>query len=204
MLLLAKKVMKPPTLQVQEERPCVAVHMPPTKDEDIAIIIIKNVEVVHVVADPGTIQRAVVMDQAMVANKVAMMNNNKKVDIDQEAGVVVEEDLPEAAVVAADVDITDQEETEAHVDHHEMVTNQVSQLFFFLASISLYSRLICRLVRGGLGPKSLGGNRFYKGHRDIAEKASHDLKKASIPLIMYLKRLAILEKSSISLKSVQK
>jgi hypothetical protein len=34
--------------------------------------------------------------------------------------------------------------------------------------------------RGGLGPKSLRGTRFYKGHRDIA-------KKASIPLKMYFK-----------------
>jgi hypothetical protein len=57
------------------------------------------------------------------------------------------------------------------------------------------------LSRGGLGSKSLRGNRFYKGHRDIAEKASHHFKKASIPKKkMYLKSLAILEKASISLK----
>jgi hypothetical protein len=47
--------------------------------------------------------------------------------------------------------------------------------------------------RGGLGPKSLCGNMFYKDHRDIA-------KKASIPLKMYLNSLVILEKASISLK----
>jgi hypothetical protein len=51
--------------------------------------------------------------------------------------------------------------------------------------------------RGGLRPKSLCGNRFYKGHRDIAEKAS-------IPLKMYLKSLAILEKALISLKKSSK
>jgi hypothetical protein len=54
--------------------------------------------------------------------------------------------------------------------------------------------------RGGLRPKSLRGNRFYNGHRDIAEKASHHFKKASIPLKMHLKSLAILEKASSSLK----
>jgi hypothetical protein len=57
--------------------------------------------------------------------------------------------------------------------------------------------------RGGLGPKSLRGKRFYKGHRDIAEKTSHHFKKASITLKMYLKSLAKLEKASISLKSLQ-
>jgi hypothetical protein len=53
------------------------------------------------------------------------------------------------------------------------------------------------------GPKRMGGNRFYKGHKEIAEKASHHFKqashhfkKASIPLKMYLKSL---EKTSISL-----
>jgi hypothetical protein len=50
------------------------------------------------------------------------------------------------------------------------------------------------------GPKSLLGNRFYKGHSDIAEKASQHFKKASIPLNMYLKSLPVLKKVSISLK----
>jgi hypothetical protein len=50
--------------------------------------------------------------------------------------------------------------------------------------------------RGGLGPKNLRGNNFYKDHRDIAEKASHHFKNASIPLKMYLKSLEILEKAS--------
>jgi hypothetical protein len=45
-----------------------------------------------------------------------------------------------------------------------------------------------------LKTKSLRGNWFYKGHRDIAEKAS-------IPLKIYLTSLAILE---ISQKSLQK
>jgi hypothetical protein len=54
--------------------------------------------------------------------------------------------------------------------------------------------------RGGLGPKSLCGNRFYKGHRDITEKSSHH----SIPLKMYLKSLVILEKASIFLKKCSK
>jgi hypothetical protein len=58
--------------------------------------------------------------------------------------------------------------------------------------------------RGGMEPKSLRGNRFYKDHRNIAEKASHYFKKASIPLKMYLKRLAILQKASISLKNTSK
>jgi hypothetical protein len=53
----------------------------------------------------------------------------------------------------------------------------------------------CDPVSGGLVSKSLRGNRFYKGHRDIAGKASHHLKKASIPLKMYLKSLAILTKA---------
>jgi hypothetical protein len=61
-----------------------------------------------------------------------------------------------------------------------------------------------RYTRGGLEPKSLGNIRFYKGYRDIAGKASHHFKKASIPLKMYLKSLAILEKASISLKKSSK
>jgi hypothetical protein len=43
------------------------------------------------------------------------------------------------------------------------------------------------LQRGGLVPKSLRGNRFFKVHTDIAEKAS-------IPLKMYLKSLNFSEK----------
>jgi hypothetical protein len=54
--------------------------------------------------------------------------------------------------------------------------------------------------RGGLESKSHRSKRFYKGHRDIAEKASHHFKKALIPLTVYLKSFAILEKASISLK----
>jgi hypothetical protein len=54
-------------------------------------------------------------------------------------------------------------------------------------------------VRDGLWPKSLRGNRFYKGHRDIEEKASQHFKKASIPLKMYLKSFAIPAKVSIFL-----
>jgi hypothetical protein len=42
------------------------------------------------------------------------------------------------------------------------------------------------MERGGLGPKRLRGNRFYKGHRDIAETA---LSKS-----LYLKSLASLKK----------
>jgi hypothetical protein len=59
------------------------------------------------------------------------------------------------------------------------------------------NRLHKALSRGGLGPKSHFGNRFYKGHRDIAEKVP-------IPLKTYLKNLAILEKASISLKKSSK
>jgi hypothetical protein len=44
------------------------------------------------------------------------------------------------------------------------------------------------LASGGLGPKSLCGN---KGHRELAEKASHNFKKASISL---KNSLTILEK----------
>jgi hypothetical protein len=36
-----------------------------------------------------------------------------------------------------------------------------------------------------LGPKSLRGNRFFIGHKDIAENGSQSVKKASIPLKMY-------------------
>jgi hypothetical protein len=61
------------------------------------------------------------------------------------------------------------------------------------------------MSRGELGPKILRGNRFYKGHRDIVKKASHHFtSKASIPLKMYLKSLAILEKTSIPLKKSSK
>jgi hypothetical protein len=42
------------------------------------------------------------------------------------------------------------------------------------------------------------------GHRTIAKRASHYFKKASIPLKMYLKSLAIFEKASISLKKSSK
>jgi hypothetical protein len=42
------------------------------------------------------------------------------------------------------------------------------------------------------------------GHTDMAEKASHHFKKASIPLKMYLKSLAILEKATICLKKFSK
>jgi hypothetical protein len=58
--------------------------------------------------------------------------------------------------------------------------------------------------RGGLGPKNLRGNRIYKGYKDIAKKASDRFEKASIPLKMYLKSLAILIKASISLKKSSK
>jgi hypothetical protein len=55
-------------------------------------------------------------------------------------------------------------------------------------------------TRDGLGPKSLRDYRFYKGNRDIAEKASQHFEKASIPLKMYLKSLAVLANVLISLK----
>jgi hypothetical protein len=58
-----------------------------------------------------------------------------------------------------------------------------------------------KTCRGELEPKNLRGNRFYKGNRDIAEKASYHFKKAAVPLKMYLKSLAILEKTSISVKN---
>jgi hypothetical protein len=45
---------------------------------------------------------------------------------------------------------------------------------------------------------------FYKSHRDIAGKVSHHFKKASIPLKMCLKSLAILEKASFPLKKSSK
>jgi hypothetical protein len=51
-------------------------------------------------------------------------------------------------------------------------------------------RSIQRKVNGGLEPKSIRGNRLYKGHREIVEKASHHFKKASILLKIYLKKLA--------------
>jgi hypothetical protein len=53
------------------------------------------------------------------------------------------------------------------------------------------------LTKSGLGPKSFGGNRFYEGHRDISEKASHHFKNASIPLKVYLKSPAILKPQCI-------
>jgi hypothetical protein len=58
--------------------------------------------------------------------------------------------------------------------------------------------------RSGVGPKRLRGNKFYKSHRDVAEKASRHFKKATIPLKMYLKILGILGKASISLKKYLK
>jgi hypothetical protein len=59
-------------------------------------------------------------------------------------------------------------------------------------------------MTGGLGSQSLRCNRFYKGHREIAEKASYHFKKAYIPLKMLLKSLAIFEKASNSLKKSSK
>jgi hypothetical protein len=58
------------------------------------------------------------------------------------------------------------------------------------------SRIVCPGADWGQKTKC---NRFYKGHRDTAEMAdiaSHPLKKP-IPLKIYLKSLAILEKASI-------
>jgi hypothetical protein len=52
------------------------------------------------------------------------------------------------------------------------------------------------IIRSRLGPKSLRGNRFYKGHIDMAENTS-------FPPKMYLKSLADLEKALVSLKSLQ-
>jgi hypothetical protein len=54
------------------------------------------------------------------------------------------------------------------------------------------------------GSKRLPSNRSYKNHRDIAKKASHHIKKATILLKIYLKILVILEKASISLKKSSK
>jgi hypothetical protein len=65
----------------------------------------------------------------------------------------------------------------------------------------LKKRVTTYYCQGGLGPKSLRGNRFYIGHRGFVEKISHHFKKASIPLKMDLKSLAVLEKTSISLKN---
>jgi hypothetical protein len=62
----------------------------------------------------------------------------------------------------------------------------------------------CLKDKGGLGPKSLRGNRFYKDHKTIVEKSLYHFKTASIPLKMYLKRLEILEKDSISLEKSSK
>jgi hypothetical protein len=56
------------------------------------------------------------------------------------------------------------------------------------------------LVRGGLGPKSLCGNRIYKGHRNIA---SHHF-KSLYSTKNVLKKLAILGKASIFLKKSSK
>jgi hypothetical protein len=58
--------------------------------------------------------------------------------------------------------------------------------------------------RGGQGPKSHRGNRIYKGHKNIGKKASHFFEKASIPLKIYLKSLAILENASTSLTKSSK
>jgi hypothetical protein len=53
-------------------------------------------------------------------------------------------------------------------------------------------------------PKSFRGNRFYKSHRYITEKASHHFKKVLIAKKLYLKSLAILKKASIYLKKYSK
>jgi hypothetical protein len=72
--------------------------------------------------------------------------------------------------------------------------------FFFFHINSQRIATSYSTFRGGLGPKTLHGNRLYKGHRNFAKKGSHHFKKASTPLKMYLKILAIFEKASISLK----
>jgi hypothetical protein len=59
------------------------------------------------------------------------------------------------------------------------------------------TKVLLTKLRGRLGLKNLRGNSFYKGHRDIA-------KKASIPLKKHLKCLEILENASISLKKLKK
>jgi hypothetical protein len=62
----------------------------------------------------------------------------------------------------------------------------------------------CAHNRGGLGPKSLAAIGFIKTTETLRKKPQFTLKKASIPLKMYLKSLEILEKASISLKKPSK
>jgi hypothetical protein len=69
---------------------------------------------------------------------------------------------------------------------------------------SFYQVYSYSLWQGRTGAKKARGNRFYKSLRDIAEKAPHHFKKASIPIKMYLKSLEIFEKASISLKKSSK
>jgi hypothetical protein len=56
------------------------------------------------------------------------------------------------------------------------------------------------LIRGGLGPENLRSIMFYRGHRDMMEKASHHFKKNLYSIKNVFESLAILKKASISLK----
>jgi hypothetical protein len=51
----------------------------------------------------------------------------------------------------------------------------VKHIYIYKLNIPLTLELM--INRGGLGSKSLRGNRFYNGDRDIAEKTSCSLKK---------------------------
>jgi hypothetical protein len=69
---------------------------------------------------------------------------------------------------------------------------------FFIAIISLYFDTIDKIIilqkknktshshTGTDWSQKASAARFYKGHRDIAEKASQHFKKASIPLKMFI------------------
>jgi formylmethanofuran dehydrogenase subunit E len=66
------------------------------------------------------------------------------------------------------------------------------------------STMSCSSPRTRLRPKCLHSNRFYKGHKEIAEKASHHLTKNLFSTKTVFKSLAILEKASISRKKSSK
>jgi hypothetical protein len=58
-------------------------------------------------------------------------------------------------------------------------------MFLLLLHQVVFDFMFMVPARADWGQKKLRGNRFYKGHKDIAEKASHHFRNASIPLKMH-------------------
>jgi hypothetical protein len=58
-----------------------------------------------------------------------------------------------------------------------LLLHSTSCFLVFCTCFKCILQFVSYIGRGRLGPKSFRGNRFYKGHRDIAEKPHITLKK---------------------------